>query len=611
MTDNDRDSFQKPVEVKSLIVKRSMQMIWVGAILIFLLTFIVYIPALKNEFINWDDPRYVYENRNIHSLNFQSLYWMLTSFHASNWHPLTWLSHTIDYVFWGLNPFGHHLTNIIIHGLNSLLVFLLVIRLILIEKKIGGISLAPRMSLSISTKALIVAGVTALLFGLHPLHVESVVWVSERKDLLCTFFVLLSLLSYLSYNSSVVKKHRWFWFNTCFLLFILALMSKPMAVTLPLILILLDIYPLRRNNLLLWKNLSVLLEKIPFVALSIASCVVTIMAQHAGGAIKSFERFSINIRLLNGLDSLVFYLKKMIVPVGLVPLYPFPINVNMLDLQYLLAIFLVLAITSFCLWMVKHGRYLFFIIWSYYVVTLFPVLGIVKIGDLAAADRYAYLPSLSIFLLIGIGTSWIFYKSVLMKHRGIFGVLIVVFVYSFVVLGQLTIKQIKIWHNAEIFWNYVISASAQHVPIAHNNLGNTYKKKGELDRAISEYKKAIELDPRYLEARMNLGIAHANKGMVDEAISELKRALTHSPNFVEAHINLGVIYGNNGKLDEAVSEFKHAIAIEPNHATAHNNIAFAYYLKGNYKLAMVHIDKAMKLGGRVNPQLLEFLRQNL
>jgi fumarate reductase subunit C len=221
----------------------------VGAIALFLLTFLVYTPALNNDFVNWDDDGYVYENRNIQSLNLSSLYWMVTSFHEANWHPLTWLSLSLDYALWGLNPLGYHLTNIILHGSNTLLVFLLVIQLIMKAQEVSGIPRPFNTKLPITTKSMMVASVTALLFGLHPLHVESVAWVAERKDLLCSLFAFLTLLSYLSYTSSMVTKHRCIWFALCLLLFIFALMSKPMAVTLPVTLLLLDLYPLKRISL--------------------------------------------------------------------------------------------------------------------------------------------------------------------------------------------------------------------------------------------------------------------------------------------------------------------------------------------------------------------------
>ena len=569
-------SSRKMINSKSFLMRRSVQVI--GASAIFLLIFIIYTPALDNEFINRDDGKYVYENKNIHSLNSQSFNWMLTSFHASNWHPLTWLSHAIDYAFWGPNPFGHHLSNVILHGLNTLLVFLLVIRLILRAREGSEIPLASKTSLSVSTKSLIVAGVTALLFGLHPLHVESVAWVAERKDLLCAAFVLLGMLSYLSYASSVVKRHQWIWFTACLLLFICALMSKPMAVTLPLILLLLDIYPLKRISFYpskTGKDLSVLLEKIPFFALSIASSIITIMAQHSGETIVNLEQFPIDTRLLSAIRSLGFYLGKMIVPIRLVPFYPYPTHIHWLDIQHLLSGILVFGITGGCLWMARRKKYLFFITWSYYVVTLLPVIGIIQVGINPVADRYTYLPSLSIFLLVGIGVVWVFERVELTKYKGLFrGSLLAFICIVMFLLSQLTIKQIRIWQNSEIFWSYIISASPKNSFVPHYNLGQIL----------------------------------AEKGRLDEAISAFKKTLTINPNFEPAHSSMGVLYGKQWRLDEAISAFNNALTIKPDLARVHNNLSFAYYLKGNYKLAIFHCDRATELGYRVNPELLESLK---
>ena len=320
------------------------------AVFISLLTVIVYLPALKNQFV-WDDFTYVANNSLIVSLDSTSFYKMLTVFYASNWHPLTWASHALDYAFWNLDPFGHHLTNIILHGVNTFLVFFLVLQFLSLARNLQDTSSTPLTPRLPSSNYLIIAAVTGLLFGIHPLHVESVAWIAERKDLLCAFFVLLSIFSYITFTSSVTTKQRWMWFSICLFLFICALMSKPMAVTLPMVLLLLDFYPLRRFGRLSKGTAAILWEKIPFLVLSTASAIITIMAQRAGQAIVSFEHWDLGARLLNALRSLVFYLEKMIVPYRLVPFYPHPQNLHGLELQYILSGIAVLAITGLCVWL--------------------------------------------------------------------------------------------------------------------------------------------------------------------------------------------------------------------------------------------------------------------
>ena len=623
--------------------KKSFLIIATVATFIFLLTFLVYTPSLKNDFINWDDGKYVYENANIKSLNLKSFYWMLTSSHSSNWHPLTWLSHAIDYVFWKLDPLGHHLTNVILHGLNSLFLFFLAICLMLKAEKVNGIVPALKRPFSTNSKYLIAAGTTALLFGLHPLHVEPVAWVAERKELLCTFFFLLTLLFYLSYTASTLKRPRLICFVMSLLLFLFALMSKPMAITLPVILLLLDIYPLKRLKLHSNKNLSVLLEKIPFIVLSIASGIITILAQRSGGSIKSFEHLPIGFRLLNALHTPVFYLKKMILPFDLIPFYPYPEYIYPLVPQYIISGILILSITGGCLWAVKRGKYLFFTAWSYYLITLLPVIGIIQVGGQAAADRYTYLPGISLFLLAGTAMAWGWDKISPTRFKTTFkGLLLVCLCTVTFLLGYLTINQINIWKNPEIFWNHVISAFPKTFPEAYNNLGNYYAKTGRLEKAIPFYEKALSLNSNFTEAYNNLGLIYAKKGRFDEAIAEYKKAININPHVAEIHTNLGLVYAKKDRFDEAITEYKKALAINPNilkvhnnlgiayyqkgaydkaiyhykqaiaiksdYGKAHNNLAAAYYSKGNYELAIVHCDRAVKFKCRVHPKLLELLK---
>jgi tetratricopeptide (TPR) repeat protein len=594
----------KLIRDKGSFRKRSIYIIGMSALFIFLFTFLVYTPALKNDFV-WDDVNYVSENTLIRSLNIHSLYRMLTSFHAGNWHPLTWLSLSLDYAFWGLDPLGYHLTNIILHGLNTLLVFFLIIRLIVKEKVVNGILSQPKIPLSISTKTLIIAGVTSLLFGIHPLHVESVAWVSERKDLLCAFFVLLSILSYLSYTSSVAKNHRRIWFAICFLLFIFALMSKPMAVTLPLILLLLDIYPLKRISLYpgkTGKNSFLLLEKVPFFVLSIASTVITIIAQHSGGALRSLERFPLNARFLNALWTLGFYLKKMMIPVKLAPFYPVSTHIQWSDSSYLLSVVLVASITGFCLWMVKKGYYLFCITWSYYVITLLPVLGIIQIGGQAAADRYTYLPGLSIFLLVGIGVAWLWGKISWSKYKRMIRVILLGYVCtSMLLIGYFTVRQIEVWQNSEVLWKHAIRFFPNRIPEAHYNIGNAYEREGRLDEAIEHFKKAITIKPSYARAHNNLGNAYTKKGMFGKAVAEYKKAIAINPRCEWANYNLGIVFITQGEFDRAIAAFRNTIAINPNCAKAHSSLGNAYDKKGLFDNAITEYKKALA----INPNLVD------
>jgi hypothetical protein len=297
--------------------------VWAVALIVASVTFVVYLPALNNEFVNWDDPTYVYENYQIRSIDFGFLKWIFTAVVSGNWHPLTMFTHALDYSFWGLDPRGHHLTSIIFHTFNTLLVFILVVQLLGCGR--AGKTGIPNGFTGPDKKALIAGIVTALVFGIHPVHVESVAWISERKDVLSVFFFLLSVLAYLKYTSSRNSK-RSISYGACLLLFTMALMSKPMAVTLPVVLLILDYYPLGRMSLeggLKGAKWS-LLEKVPFFVLSLLSSLITIWAQHTGGALTTLEAYPLKVRILVALRAYAFYIYKMVLPIDLAPFYPYP-----------------------------------------------------------------------------------------------------------------------------------------------------------------------------------------------------------------------------------------------------------------------------------------------
>jgi hypothetical protein len=373
-----------------------------------LLTFLVYLPALLDGFVqNWDDGDYIINNPAIRSLNPNLLKWAFLRSYAANWHPLTWLSHAVDYALWGLNPLGYHLTNNILHAVNAVLVLLVTKHLLDYVRRVG------RQEASLPDgQALAAAGVTALLFALHPLRVESVAWVSERKDLLCALFFLLSIRSYIFYaaggffgagNAHTDKspktytyRNKHYLFSLTF--FVLALLSKPMAVSLPLVLLILDWYPFRRRGF----PKAVLAEKIPFFLLSLFSSVVTMVAQSTAGAMELLAFVPLKTRLLVAAKSLVAYLWKMALPFHLAPFYPYPKEVSILSLSYLFPVFFLAGVTAGALFAAKRNR-LWLAVWAFYVITLLPVLGIVQVGEQSMADRYTYLPCLAPSLLAAMG----------------------------------------------------------------------------------------------------------------------------------------------------------------------------------------------------------------
>jgi len=494
-----------------------------------IITFLVYLRTLRNEFVDFDDSEYIIENDFIRSINTNLFTKAFFEFHASNWHPLTWLSHAIDYAIWGLNPLGHHLTNDILHAVNTFLVVILVIRLVEAWKEttIKNISLTFPDDRAI----LLTGGITGLLFGLHPLHVESVAWAAERKDLLCASFFLLSIIIYMKYVGGQKKNdrrqdaedeewHRKFFTNRIYLfslgLFTLALLSKPMAVTLPAVLLILDWYPYKRTQpvKLLWSSL---VEKIPFVVLSLISSILTILAQ--SGAIQSLEIMPLSLRVLVAIKSLIDYLGKMVLPLHLLPFYAYPRDVSIFSLKYTSAIVLVVVITSVCIIMAKKHK-LFLSVWAYYVVTLVPVLGIVQVGAQAMADRYMYLPSLGPFLIIGLLAAWV------MRSRNIFVKFssAAMAIFAFITLSYMTFEHIDKWRNTLDLWSYVIENSPEKVPIAYKNRAAALEISGRLDEAVQDYNTAVALGSIDAQLFSDRGLLNLRLGQEERAISDFKRA---------------------------------------------------------------------------------------
>jgi lipoprotein NlpI len=581
------------------------------AFLVALLTLLVYLPALKNDFVNWDDQIYVYENPYIQSIDFKFLKWILTTFHASHWHPLTWLSHAIDYAIWGLNPMGHHLTNIILHALNTFLVVLIIIRLVNYAKYKSTSQTPPRYG-SIPTiegwesqggsvegeehTPLIAGAITGLLFGIHPLHVESVAWISERKDVLCAFFFLLSILSYLKYTSSQRQKFsrhpsvvaRHWWYSLCLIFFVLSLMSKPMAVTLPVVLILLDIYPLERLHLksAFTSQRKVLIEKIPFIVLSLVSSVITVMAA-LQKAIEPLKVHPLGERLLIAVRTPIFYLFKMFFPINLAPLYPYPSKISFLTLGYTGAFLLLICITAFCIWSWK-GHQIFLTTWAYYIVTLLPVSGIIQVGAQTAADRFTYLPSLGPFLLAGIGFSLLCYRF---KTKFIYAIVLSLLIL--VPLSAITIKQIKIWKDSLTLWNSELKMFS--TVKAYNNRGKAFSDLGAYYRAISDYDKALELNPFLPEPYFNRGFAYAGLGNYQQAIIDCTFAIELNPQYAKAYNNRGIFYSSLGNYQKSIEDFNTAIKLRPQYIGAYYNRGITYRNLGNYQQAIQDLTVAIQL----------------
>ncbi len=550
------------------------------AICLFLVlaTFAVYWQIQDHEFLYYDDNQYVTDNLNVKSgFTSESIIWAFTASHAANWHPLTWLSHMLDYQLYGLHPKGHLLTNLLIHIINALLLFTVLLRM---------------------TGAVWQCGFVAALFALHPFNVESVAWAAERKNVLSTLFWLLTMWAYIRYaEKPSLRKYGW-----VALFLTLGLMSKPMLVTLPFVLLLLDYWPLRR-----WKTndtseadlsgkserqtfLFLLREKIPLFILVVASCITTFMVQRIGGAVKSTELFSVQERVVNAFVSYLSYLQKMIWPSGLSVLYAHPGD----GLPVWKGILSALVLVILTVWTFRVARRIPYLAvgWFWYLGTLIPVIGIVQVGAQAMADRYAYVPLIGVFIIVAWGLPDILAKW---NHRGKAPV---IYIGLLVPLMVATWVQVSYWkHGITLFQHSISVGRNEYREFArvHNNLGIALKQKGRMAEAITQYEAAIKINPGFAKPYNNLGNIYKDAKQTDEAIRYYKEAIRINPDYADAYSNLGTILLQNGEAEEAIPHFRDAIRINPDLGLARINLGTVLAQKGEREEAIVHLREAIKI----------------
>ena len=532
-----------------------------------LFTFLVYIPSLGNGFVNWDDPSLIYKNPRFGHLD---IIWALTARAVGNWHPATILSLELDRLLWGFDPFGYHLTNVILHSLNSFLAGALSYMLCrrVIERP-------GRAAVAIMTAA------PALLFGLHPAHVESVAWISERKDVLSSFFILLTFLLYLRYAQTRTVRR----YGLCLAAFVLALLSKPMAVSVPAALLVLDYYPLRRmGSGDLWR---VAAEKAPFVLLSAAIAGITIWAQQAAGAVQSIDAVPLIERLTIACRAALFYIYKLILPWGLAPYYPVDFNTGPL----MLALYglVIILLTGICVYFLRWSRAPF-AAWIFYLVTLLPVIGLVTVGAQAAADRYTYLPTLGFLVLLGGGLAY-FAKNNGKRAASVLAAMAPISA----LLAFLTIGQTGIWKDSLTLWSYEIGLHPG-MHIAYINRAIAYGELGRADLAYSDLTEAIRLKPDDIKTYYNRARALSMLQDYRGAIADLTRAIELKPSYADAYNNRGTAFAALAEYEEAGADFMRAVEFAPNDATAQLNLGMALMKTGDRTNAAIHLMRAHELG---------------
>ncbi|HEY3762642.1 MAG TPA: tetratricopeptide repeat protein [Verrucomicrobiae bacterium] len=539
-----------------------------------LATFATYWRVSGNDFINIDDGLYVKNNPWVnHGLSFAGVSWAFTHFYSHNWHPLTWISHMLDCQLFGLQPGPQHMVNVGFHAANAVLLFLLLNRL---------------------TSALWRSAIVAGFFALHPLHVESVAWIAERKDVLSAFFGLLALLAYTRYTEDLARRDLakdakpWRWYGFALIFFVLSLMSKPMLVTLPFVMLLLDYWPLRRLSKPIGDAGSVdhrsmkslLLEKCPFFVLVVASCVVTYQAQHSSGAVVESQS---GVYVGNALISYLRYLERMFWPMGLCMLYPFsPISAW----HVVCALSILLAVSVFCVAMAKHRPYLA-VGWFWYLGTLVPAIGFLQVGPQSSADRYTYIPLVGVFIVCVWGAAdlmsgWKFQKQVATLAS----------MLLLAMCSAMTVHQLQFWKNGITLLGRTLAVTANNAS-AQDKFAEALIAAGEGGEALTHDAEAVRLDPANAVLQNDYASALDGAGRQDDALAHYAEAARLAPNNALIQNNYGVALVHDGQTNAAIARYEMAIRLQTNYADAYNNLGAALTGTGRFAEAASAVGQAV------------------
>jgi tetratricopeptide (TPR) repeat protein len=545
--------------------RRNWRVAGICALLV-ILVFTVFWQTVGYGFADFDDDLYVYQNPMVlKGISLEGIGWAITHVVAGNWHPLTILLHMLDCQMYGLWAGGHHLTNVCLHAACSALLFLLLLEM---------------------TGKMWRSGFVAAVFAIHPLRVESVAWVSELKDVLSGVFFMLTLWAYVRYTRQDSKGR----YAMVLLWFALGLLSKPMLVTIPFVLLLLDYWPLGR-----FQNRSqlpgLLREKIPLFALSAASCVATVLAQRQ--AIQSIEHFSLSLRIGNALVACVVYVGKLIWPTHLAILYPL-LKDGVPAWQVIDATLLLMALTAGA-WLLRRGHPYVIVGWLWYLGMLAPVIGILQVGHQAYADRYTYLPQIGLCIAgAWMAADWAGRRRG--RRAALGGIALVILC----VLPVAAWHQTTYWRDNETLWTHDLACTRENWA-AHNNLGMALYQRGSTEEAMAQFREALRLDPDNAQAHTNLGNTLLREGYTEEAIAEYREAFKIDPAEAEAHYDLGNALLQQGRTEEAIAQFREAIRIDPADANAHSNLGVALMQQGHNEEAIAQFREAV----RINPALAD------
>ena len=533
-----------------------------SCIFIAAITLIVFFPSLRNAFTNWDDDIYVTNNPDIRGFTPANVGKVFSSSYASNYQPLTMLTYMAEYSIGGLNPAVFHGTNLLLHIVNCMLVFALLYGLA------GNI---------------FIGVVVALLFAVHPLRVESVAWVAERKDVLSALFFFLSLLAYHAFLKKGIRKYYWI----CLLALVLSLLSKPMAISQPFILMLMDYLNNKK-----WDKQS-FLQKIPFFTVAAVFITVTLITQRHSGAIPTYQPLPVLQRLCVPFYGAVFYIVKSLFPVKLAALYSMQSQQDIIMNSALIfaSPFIVVGVAAAFYFCRTVSKMVVFGV-LFFLITLLPVLQIVPVGSAIVADRYSYIPAIGLYGIVAGAIARIVNnrRGNITNRRTIVYAALVMLLFIF---GILTFQRCKVWNSSLTLWNDTIAKYPS--AIAYNNRGTVQSGPGSTDLALADFNRAIELDPAFAKAYNNRGIAYLTKGILDGALKDFNQTIELQRDFFDAYNNRGIVFVYLKEYDKAISDFTQALSINPGYTRAYTNRGIAYMTKGSFDLAIRDFDKVIAI----------------
>jgi protein O-mannosyl-transferase len=554
----------------------------VSALLLVAFQLIVYLPVVNNGFVHYDDNTYVYENKNVRTLNGETIAAMFTRPYFHSYTPVALLSHAIDYALWKNNPFGHHLVSLLLHSVNVVLIFFLTAAILARYRARTSSGLESGMFSNPDPGIIIGATAATLLFSLHPMRVESVAWISDRKDLLLCLFLISSVLAYLKYDGTRGKHAAAKWLIVAIVFNLLALLSKTIATVTPLVLLSLDWLLLHRNAALKeWKGL--LLEKTPFFVMSAVFAGLALWASPGSNVNRLVAQMTGTQRVLLPLYSLAFYPVKTILPFGLTPIYPLP-PVDWMAAGAVLA----LALIGISLWALRKGHYIWTLVLAGYAIPLLPTITGISAGIQPWADRYSYLPSIALFMLAGAMISFVWERSSKMQTR--LGAVAAVAVLA-VAYGFADRNQISIWRDSESLWQAALTGAPSN-PDACDNLGIALAERGDFEGALSMYHTAIHLQPDFADPYYNAAVIFQGKGMRDSAFTYYSYAIAVDTQYVDAYINLANLLAGEDNRDAAISLYERALRLDGSNADAYYNLGCVVYLTGDRERALTCFQKA-------------------